>query len=402
MKPRTKKEKLIVKLSEKLGGIGKRDERNIIKNTYGSCAYDDMYNRCYAVVNQSYQGWQVLRYFRITRHRDRKRNVSYSTWEVMQFWSKVGEGQVFLSRQRTMGMYVDTFLYNSPLEVRKHHVGYSGMDVADLPYDYIYEKSADGAFKYISSYALDNIERHKVYEFLARNKFAETILALQPTIAKAMIQRGCKEDFYFQAVRIAIRHNYNPFAFITDNSAVWACYLDMVKALHKIGKDLHNPFYVCPEGFQGMHDWAIDKMNGVNSKKAEKEQLSENIKKYNVSYVSRRRRFFDMEITDGLISCKVLQSVKDFYEEGKHMHHCVYKSQYYKHPYSIILSAKIGEKRVETVEVDMRTWKVIQCFGACDKFTIYHDRIKNLVNSQMETIKAFNSNKNVKLNKIAV
>jgi hypothetical protein len=82
MKPRNKIEQEVVNLSHKLGEIGKRDNARLIRNTYGSCKFEDMYNRCYAVINQSYKGWQVLRYFRIDRHG--KRDISYSTWEVFQ------------------------------------------------------------------------------------------------------------------------------------------------------------------------------------------------------------------------------------------------------------------------------------------------------------------------------
>lgn len=56
MKPRNKIEQEVVNLSHKLGEIGKRDNARLIRNTYGSCKYEDMYNRCYAVINLSYKG----------------------------------------------------------------------------------------------------------------------------------------------------------------------------------------------------------------------------------------------------------------------------------------------------------------------------------------------------------
>lgn len=43
MKPRTKNEEQIVKLSARLGGICKRDEQKLIRQTYGTCEYNDMY-----------------------------------------------------------------------------------------------------------------------------------------------------------------------------------------------------------------------------------------------------------------------------------------------------------------------------------------------------------------------
>ena len=99
MKPRTKIEREVVSFSHKLGEINKRDTAHIIRHTYGSCKYEEMYNRCYVVINQAYKGWQVLRYIRIDRHRNRAKEVSYTTWEVFQFWNKVGEKQ-FPPRRR--------------------------------------------------------------------------------------------------------------------------------------------------------------------------------------------------------------------------------------------------------------------------------------------------------------
>ena len=65
-------------------------------------------------------------------------------------------------------------------------------------------------------------------------------------------------------------------------------------------------------------------------------------------------------------------------------------------------SARINDERVETVEVDLTNYTVKQCYGRRDHFTMYHDRIKALVSSQMETIKAYNKNRRSTKIKIAV
>ena len=147
MKPRTKTEREAISLSHKLGEIGKRDNARLIRNTYGSCKYEDMYNRCYAVINQSYKGWQVLRYFRIDRHG--KRDISYCTWEVFQLWNKVGEKQILIARQRAFHYYVDAFLLSSPLEIRQNpKYCASWLHFTDVGFSYTYDKSIDGTYKY--------------------------------------------------------------------------------------------------------------------------------------------------------------------------------------------------------------------------------------------------------------
>lgn len=77
------------------------------------------------------------------------------------------------------------------------------------------------------------------------------------------------------------------------------------------------------------------------------------------------------------------------------MHHCVYANRYYEKQNSLILSARIDNKRIETVEVDLQQMKVIQAYGACDKFTIYHDRIVSLVNDNMNIIKQCMTSKQI-------
>jgi hypothetical protein len=57
------------------------------------------------------------------------------------------------------------------------------------------------------------------------------------------------------------------------------------------------------------------------------------------------------------------------------------------------LETKLGEMASqdpnfrERYEDKKKSMKVVQCYGACDKFTLYHDRIVNLVNNNMNMIK---------------
>ena len=81
------------------------------------------------------------------------------------------------------------------------------------------------------------------------------------------------------------------------------------------------------------------------------------------------------------------RQVDEFYEEGKAMHHCVYANAYYNNENSLILSARIDERRIETVEVDLRTLKVVQSRGVCNSNTEYHDRIIKLVEDNAEQIR---------------
>lgn len=279
-----------------------------------------------------------------------------------------------------MGLYIDTFTCSSDLEVRQHPAygsvrNYYG--ITDISYSYIYDKSLAGAFRYADSY-IDKSDCNSWYLFLSADKFAETVLKLRPELARYMMERNRTASYYFQAVRIAIRHNYD----ITD----YNLYFDMIQAMHRIKCDLSNPHYVCPPDLHHTHDWAMRAIMTEEERKREQSELHRR-KSSEQEYQDRCAKYFDMEISDNLISCHVLRSVQEFYEEGKAMHHCVYACKYYSKPNSLILSARIDGKRIETVEVDIKKMKVVQCYGACDKFTPYHDRIVNLVNDNINMIK---------------
>ena len=70
------------------------------------------------------------------------------------------------------------------------------------------------------------------------------------------------------------------------------------------------------------------------------------------------------------------------------MHHCVFSNEYYLKADSLILSATIDGKRIETIEISLKTMKVVQSRGVCNKNTEHHDQIVNLVNKNMKLIRS--------------
>ena len=168
----------------------------------------------------------------------------------------------------------------------------------------------------------------------------------------------------------------------------------------EIGKDLRNPHFICPPDFKAAHDLYMKKRQVQLEREREQqrreweaEQLErerkrlEEIAKEKDEYIQKKAAFFNLILTDGVIIVKVLQSVDEFYEEGKAMHHCVYTNAYYNNENSLILSARIDGQRIETVEVDLQTLKVVQSRGVCNSNTEYHDRIIKLVEDNAEQIR---------------
>ena len=104
-------------------------------------------------------------------------------------------------------------------------------------------------------------------------------------------------------------------------------------------------------------------------------------------YRKNKQKFFGLEITDGRIVIRPVQSVKEMQEEGDEMHHCVATNGYYKRLDSLILSAKDKDgNRLETIEVSLKTMMVVQCFGKFNKTTEWHNDILDVMNKNMNKI----------------
>ncbi len=201
---------------------------------------------------------------------------------------------------------------------------------------------------------------------------------------------------YWASAKICIRNKY----IITDGT-LWC---DMINALLALGMDTRNPKYVCPADLKAAHDkWMMKRRQ-----QAEREQAAAEIRKamqYEDEYRERKgaltlsnvgctrwekqafhsfaRHFIGIHITDGTLDVRVLESVKEFVEEGRAMHHCVWANAYYKKDDALILTATINGKRIETVEVSLTTMEVVQSRGVNNTCTEYHDRIVSLINGNM-------------------
>jgi hypothetical protein len=104
-------------------------------------------------------------------------------------------------------------------------------------------------------------------------------------------------------------------------------------------------------------------------------------------YIEEKSKFFDLKLSDGKIIVVPLKNIEEFKQEGDIMHHCVFTNEYFKKKDSLILSARIGKKHIETVEVNLKTLQVVQSRGVCNKNTEYHNRIIGLVKQNIGLIR---------------
>ena len=154
----------------------------------------------------------------------------------------------------------------------------------------------------------------------------------------------------------------------------------------KFGKDIRSPKYVCPTNLIKEHDRYVRK-DKERIRRIKTKELKDQIANSNAKYASAKNKFFDLMFSDGNITVKALRSVEEFLEDGTMLNHCVFNNEYYKKEHSLCLTARINGSPVETVEVSLLSFKILQSRGLNNKPSKFHRNILKLVNSNMSKIR---------------
>jgi hypothetical protein len=166
---------------------------------------------------------------------------------------------------------------------------------------------------------------------------------------------------------------------------MWFDYLDLLNYLHL---DTHNPRYVCPVDLHAEHDRLLERKRIAEQKKREEEKRKEALK-WETTYREDKQAYFGICFGNEHLTITVIQSVSDMMEEGKAMHHCVFDMEYYKRKDSLILTARgLDGERIETIELNLKTFEVVQSRGIQNKSTRYHKEILQLMRSNVDKFKA--------------
>ena len=321
-------------------------------------------------------GYQVLRMYLLIVGMEKGYRAKSSVIEIGQYWWSESGQQTIVAIQRTLGRYIDSFAYYSPMAIRRDNEAYQC--IVHFP---LYPKTK--AIGTLRRNGFDGnchgIVPSKLIPALLIDSRAETLMKAGRTEhLRYFLSRARKIDEYWQAYKITLRKGYD----ITD-IALWCDYVDMLK---RLGKDTLNAHFICPENLHEAHDRVQRKLQTKEDKEAE-ERSRQKALENEERFQTLKAPFFGITFTDGVIQVKVLESVQEYLEEGKALHHCVFTNEYYLKENSLILSATIEGRRIETIEVNLDTLKVVQSRGVCNKDTEYHDQIVSLVNANCKLIK---------------
>lgn len=336
-------------------------------------------DKSYFNVITTLEGYQVVRMFLMMVEMRKGMKVKPAFLEIGSYWIDCKGNTTVVGLQRTLGHYIDSFAFGSPLEIRRDNEAFQRIsDEWVYPRIKVTDTIKRNGFKG----SCHHIHPVTLFQELLTNPKAETLMKsneieLLRYLCYRLTNKADIED-YWNSIKIANRNDYK-----VNNSQMW---IDYIKMLERCGKDILSPKYICPSNLKEEHDRYMRKGHILEAKK----KIAEDIRKAQereASFKEQKEKFFGIRINDGEIEVKVLESVEEYRQEAESQHICLFSAAYDQRESSLILSARIDGRIIETIEVDLRTLRVVQSRGVCNQNTDYHDRIINLINANAHLIK---------------
>lgn len=350
----------------------------------------------YFTLFQVYKEYQVIRTFDVSRRNGGYEHTNYECVELWQSWLDEEGKETIVGRDYTRNMYHFSWT-NSEMNIKNHNASATGYiayeDIFCITGNYMYARGSVTKLLKRNGWSMD-ILKEKEIEVVPLMKslikmddpFVEELVKHKQYGILGFWQHAgghLKDRTRWQhAVRICERNNY-----IVDDGSM---YVDYIELLRYFNRDTHNAKYVCPVDLKAAHDKLLEKKNKVEAEK-EIERKTKEMEKQDKLYKERMKNFAGLSFGDKDIRIEPLHSVREFAEEGLAMHHCVYAMGYYdgeRHPDSLIMSAKDKEgNRLETIEVNTKSWKIIQSRGVCNQNSPRHEDIVKLVTNYMPLLR---------------
>lgn len=438
MKPKTKLQKMVVECSEKLPPLSAYQEKQAInevaphlakhnsKNEYVclDCGHSwkgkrsttivcphcgreltvdtsrqsRYYVKDYFALITKRNGLQVVRMFLMSTTLCKGEKANYWIKEAFQRWIAPNGQNVIISRRRHfMARYCDSFDYFSEMSLKMEVAGHM---VA--PYKIIGKVSVipeikrngfDGDFHKISPYRL--------FTALLQNNKIETLWKMKQ---RDLVEYSIKSytyplDEHWPSIKIALRHHY-----VIRDPSMWFDYLRFLKYLDK---DIRNPQLIFPQDLVQAHDTWHSKYQAKQERelreRRERNQMSFEQRYFNSKdypkdeqqYERLKSKFFGLAFTEGDMVVKPLTNIKEFADEARLMHHCVFSNKYFNKENALIFHAMVDGVSVATIEFNLETLEIIQCRGPHNSRPALYDRITELIKGHINEIIAKKSLKDI-------
>lgn len=335
-------------------------------------------DKSYFNVITTKEDYQVVRMFLmiVEMRKGMKANPAYL--EIGSYWIDPKGNTTVVGLQRTLGHYIDSFAFGSPLEIRRDNEAFQRIsDEWVYPRIKVTDTIKRNGFKG----SCHHIHPVTLFQELLTNPKAETLMkASEVELLRYLCARPtCKADIdtYWNTIKIARRNGYK-----FKDAKTW---FDYIKMLERMGRDLHSPSLVAPKDLKHVHDEYVEKVNRLrvkeqreaNRKKAEADQAE---------FEKLKGRFIGLTMTDGKIHLHTLDSVAEYYDEGTKQHICVGSSGYYLKADTLVFTAIMDGKTIATVEISLKDYSIIQCRAFANQVCEYTEQIAGIINANKKMI----------------
>lgn len=360
---------------------------NLVKRKKAICPHcntklDIKESRCttekqvnYFAISDIVEEFQVIRNFELIAYHKKGQPVKHFLHEILQYWIDPDlKTTMFGLAHNTQG-FCDS--WHGDMEIRIENGYYMNK------YD-VYARKYHPKSVFKPEYLKLGIN-HKLQglSFIDAAKMIPRIPKLE-TLIKAKqygllgLGNSYRLDTFWPSIKICMRNKY----YVKD----YTIYMDYLELLRYFNKDLRNSKYVCPKDLKKEHDRLVAKKRELQ-KKRELEKQRQEAETANKLYQELKSKFFNLQFTNGSLVIIPLKSVQEFIEEGDTLKHCVFTNKYYSRKDSLILSARIDNKPIETIEVNLQKLTIEQSRGLKNSPTEHHDQIIQLVKKNMRSIK---------------
>lgn len=349
-------------------------ERVEIRNTRERVRRD----KSYFNVITTMEDYQVIRMFLMIVEMRKGMKAKPAYLEIGQYWIDPKGHATVVGLQRTLGYYVDSFAFGSPLEIRGDNDAFRHI-ASQWVYPRI--KSADTINRNGFKGCCHAMHPVTLFQQLLSNPKAETLMkSNEIELLRYLCARPtCKADIdtYWNTIKIANRNGYK-----VKDSQMW---MDYIKMLERCGKDIQSPKYICPANLQEAHDEYVEKVNRLRRKEQQEKDRQQAIED-KAKFEELKSRYFGLAMTDGEIEIHSIDSIDDYYKIGEKNHICCGTAKYFLKEKTLTLTAYIGNKQIATVEISLDDFHIIQCRAFANQVCEYTEQIAGIINANKKMI----------------
>ncbi len=320
------------------------------------------------------ENFQVVRIFFVEKYMKRKTAATFYCNEVVQHWFNSNNKHAILAKRVSQSYYMDNWVTHDDISIKDYHERYFLSLNIFFPGKKILPDIKRNGFKN-NFYGIHPV---KFFKHLLNNSYTETLLkSNQIELLKESITTYKDFNKYWSSIKICIRNNY-----IVKDAKNWIDYIDL---LAYFNKDLSNKKYVCPIDLDKEHDKYVLKKR-IALRKIETEEKKKTIAADQKVYRKEKKQFFNLIFAEDNVTIKPLKTIKSFIDEGDYFNHCLYTNEYYKRKDSLIMSALVNGERMETIEICLETFNILQARGKGNKSTPHHKKIIEIINKNIYQI----------------